>query len=193
MDDNGTVLLVARACIWSRDLIVQLPGGDPTLTIRRGRLFPLTGRALVRELPAGSILGVVRRNGSFRDEQGTLRGRFVDARSLRHRMRESALQAAFDAVLNSDGSIPSGPEAFVLHANGDVAGTLVYGKLPFATEANSGPERTAMNRYLPGFAARAWSSLNAVRGWKFVRNNVAEDDPRLYLAAALFTAELSRW
>jgi hypothetical protein len=196
MDAQGNFLLVARAFNWSREMKVSWPDGQSVLGIIRSRAFPFTGRAAVQDLPAGSRLGTVSRNGSFRDASGSVYGKFTDARTLSERTKESLLQGGLDALLGmgGDAAAPSGPHAFVLQGSAGVAGTLSYGRLPFAPAAEPA---SAAPRTLPKWAPQrlrsAWTSINAPRGWKFQRTVQPGQDPRLLLAAALFTAELARW
>jgi hypothetical protein len=97
-----------------------------------------------------------------------------------------------EAVLTTGSdSQPAGPDALVLHVDGAPAGTLTYGALPFVP--GGAPVRRSASPMLPGFLRRKWQSLNAPRGWKFVRTSISDADPRLQLAAALFTADMSRW
>jgi hypothetical protein len=67
--------------------------------------------------------------------------------------------------------------------------------LPFtrASEERAPAPSRLRDRIVPQVMRSALQSLNAPRGWKFVRSHASEDDPRLQLAAAIFAAELSRW
>ena len=191
-NEAGVRLLGARIFLWDRDMLVTAPNAEPVFTIVRALTFPITGKAHVKELPSGVAIGTVYRNGTFRDSAGVVRGRFRDARSVRERTKESVLQGAMDAILATGAdSMPSGPDALVLHIDGAIAGTLTYGALPFGalTQDAQPPARTIV----PRFMQRMWQRLNAPRGWKFVRLQRGDDDARLQLAAALFAADLSRW
>lgn len=193
--DGGEVLLVARAFLWGREMSVATPDGRGAFTVLRSRLFPLTGKAAVNELPSGLPIGTVTRSGTFRDSTGAVRGRFRDARSFGDRAKESLFQAAMEAILSTGGdSVPSGPDALVLHVDGAIAGTLTYGTLPFGSDADAqrAPADRA-TRVFPRLLREAWRSLSAARAWKFVRFEETAGDPRLELAAALFAAELARW
>lgn len=196
-DEAGGTLLTARAFVWDREIVIADPDGVPCISICRSRIFALNGRAAVREFPSKRDLGVVTRSGTLRDSHGAVRGRFQDARSLRQRTRESLFQAAGDAVLSAgEGSVPSGPDSFVINAGGRQAGTLTYARLPFAREVEQSPPSRMSElalRLLPSRSRNMWRSLNAPRGWKLKRSAPVETDPRLQLAAALFAIELSRW
>lgn len=189
--EAGEVLLVARAFLWGREMSVVTPDGRAVFSILRSRAFPLTGTAAVKELPSGTPIGTVTRNGTFLDSAGAVRGRFRDARAFRDRAKESAFQAAMEAIFSTGGdSMPSGPDALVLHVEGTLTGTLTYGTLPLAaTDAAQAPPSTRAKKFL----RNVWPSLNSPRGWKFSRLGGSTGDPRLELAAALFAAELSRW
>ena len=196
MDAQGNLLLVARAFTWSREITVSLPDGRPVLGIIRSRAFPFTGKAAVQDLTEGSRLGTVSRNGSFRDASGTVYGKFTDARTPGARTKESLVQGGMDALLGMGGDAvaPSGPHAFVLQASAGVAGRLVYGRLPFAPAAEpAAAAPRALPKWAPQRLRSAWTSINAPRGWQFQRTVQPGQDPRLLLAAALFTAELARW
>lgn len=196
-DEAGGTLLTARAFIWDREIVVAGPDGAPCISVRRSRLFALNGQAAVIELPSKRHLGEVTRNGTFRDSSGAVRGRFQDARSLRQRTRESLFQAAGEALLSAgEGSVPSGPDSFVLNVGGRTAGTLTYAKLPFAREDKPSPPSRMSQlaaRLVPSRVRNRWRSLNDPRGWKLERSAPLETDPRLQLAAALFAIELSPW
>lgn len=195
-DERGVILLSARAYTWSREILVSGEDGSVSFAIVRSRAFPLTGRAAVRLAASSSPLGTVARNGVFRDASGVARGRFVDARSFRERAGESLFQGIMEALLAGDGeSVSSGPDGYVLQVGGAVAGTLTYGVLPFTRsheERAPAPSRLR-DRIVPRALRGALQSLNAPRGWKFVRSRAGEADPRLQMAAAIFAAELSRW
>ena len=192
--EAGDVLLVARAFLRGREMSVATPDGHAVFSILRSRAFPLTGTAVVKELPSGMLIGTVTRNGTFRDSTGAVRGRFRDARSLRERSKESAFQAVMETIFSTDGSMPSGPDALVLHVEGTLAGALTYGILPIAgTDAAQTRGPTRAKALIPRFLRNMWRSLNAPRVWKFSRVGGRTGDPRLELAAALFAAELSRW
>lgn len=191
-DDVGSVLLTARAFLWRRDIVVAEPGGQAVFTIVRSHAFPATGKATVRELPSGLAIGTVHRNGTFRNSTGAVRGRFRDARSFRDRTAESVFQGAMEVIMSTGAdSMPSGPDALLLQVDEAIVGTLTYGPLPFATQDEV--PRSPSSRMLRRFIQKTWKSLNAPRGWQFVRFSTTDDDPRLLLAAALFAAELSRW
>lgn len=196
-DEGGGTLLTARAFVWDREILIADLDGVPRISICRSRIFALNGRAAVRELPSKRDLGMVTRNGTFRDSRGTVRGRFQDARSLRQRTRESLFQAAGDALLSGgEGSVPSGPDSFVLNTGGRPAGALTHAKLPFAPGTEQSPPSRVSelaSRLLPKRSLSIWRSINAPRGWRFERSVPLETDPRLQLAAALFAIELSRW
>lgn len=196
-NEAGRTLLTARAFNWDREMLIAHPDGTPCISIIRSRAFALNGRAAVRELPSKGHLGVVTRNGTFKDSRGAVRGRFQDARSLRQRTRESLFQAAGEALLSAgEGSVPSGSDSFVLNAGGRPAGTLTYAKLPFAREnEQSAPSRMSelAARLLPNRWRNMWHSINAPRGWRLERSAPLETDPRPQLAAAIFAIELSRW
>jgi hypothetical protein len=194
-DEEGTVLLLARTFLWGREIAMTKPDGQAVLTVLRSRAFPLTGKAAVKELPSGSTIGTVNRNGMFRDSRGVLKGRFRDARSLRERMAESVFQGVMETILATGAdSMPSGPDALVLQIDDVVAGTLTYGALPFPSRHDAALTSPRSRRtVLPRFVKKAWQSLIAPRGWKFVRLRESDADPRLQIAAALFAAELSRW
>ena len=184
----------ARAFTWSRTIQVTDPVGHASFEIERGRLFPLTGRARVREVPSGVPLGTVSRNGTFRDAGGEIRGQFVDARSLRKRAQEGLIQGAMDALVRGDGdSVASGPDSFVLQVGRAIGGTLRYGVVPFPAEHEGATSAPRQLRFVPPVLRRFWQSVNAPRGWKLERTHLGADDPRLQLAAAIFAAELSRW
>ena len=193
LDTKGSLLLAAHTLVWSRELTVHPPAGEPVLTIVRNRTFPLTGRAAVNELPAGSLVGTVSRDGSFRDPAGAIRGKFVDARSLRERTKASLLQGGMDALLaaGDDVAAASGPRSFVLQTTGGATGTLIYGRLPFAEPVAQAPGK--LLERLPLRLRRAWTSIEAPRGWKLQRTPSPDDDPRLLLAGALFAADLAGW
>lgn len=196
MNEAGDSLLTARAFIWDREILVAQPDGIPCISICRSRVFVLNGRAAVRELPSKRHLGLVTRNGTFKDELGAVRGRFQDARSLRERTRESLFQAAGDALFSVEGSVPSGPDSFVLNVDGRPAGVLTYAKLPFRGDGEQPPPSRLSelaSRLLPRRSQDAWRSLIAPRGWRLERSGTIEAHPRLLLAAAIFTIELSRW
>jgi hypothetical protein len=196
LDGQGAVLLVARAFLWGREISVSQPNGHTVFTVLRSLAFPLTGKAAVKEVPSGLAIGTVTRNGTFRDSAGVVRGRFRDARSLRERATESLFQGAMEAIFSTGAdSMPSGPDALVLQIDDAIAGTLTYGTLPFppANEAARGATSRSRRTVLPRFMRKAWRSLHAPKGWKFVRLRAIEEDPRLQLAAALFAAELARW
>jgi hypothetical protein len=196
-DPAGADLLVARAFTWSREIVIAQPDGTPLLSILRSRAFVLNGRAHVLELPSKRVLGSVSRNGTFREPAGAVRGRFCDARSVRARAREGLLAGAVDALLVGDGeSVSSGPDTLLLKVGEHVRGTLAYTTLPSALPAEAPPRSTASKLWhtvIPQRARERWRSFTAPRGWKFVRFDPADDDPRLELAATLFAAELSRW
>jgi hypothetical protein len=197
-DERGRVLLLARAFVWRRAIVVTTPDDSPSFFIIRSRVFALTGRAAVKESPTNRLLGTVSRNGTFRDAAGVVRGRFRDARSVSQRAQESLFQGAMEALLQGAGeSNPSGPDAFVVLTAANAArGTLAYGILPFphpgaAVAAGSAPRRP-WHHLVPRALRNRWHALNAPRGWKFVRLD-SEGDPRLEIAGAIFAAELSRW
>lgn len=100
-----------------------------------------------------------------------------------------------EAILSTGAnSVPSGPDALVLHVDGAIAGTLTYGALPLGSGADA--QRTPADRptrVFRRFHRNAWRSLSAARAWIFVRFEETAGDPRLELAAALFAAELARW
>jgi hypothetical protein len=195
LDEEGAVLLVAQAFLWAREIAVAQPNARAVFTVLRSRAFPVTGKAVVKELPSGSEIGTVTRNGTFVDSAGVIRGRFRDARSFRERATESLFHGAMEAILATGAdSMPSGPDALVLQIHDAIAGTLTYGTLPFPS-ANEAPAATSRSQstVVPRFMRKAWQSLNAPKGWKFARLRASDDDPRLHLAAALFAAELSRW
>lgn len=186
LDARGGLLLVARTLVWSRALTLHSPEGDAVLAVVRHRTFPLTGRAAVNELPGGSLVGTVSRDGSFRDPLGGIRGRFVDARSVREQTKQSLLQGGLDALLDmgDDVAAASGPRAFVLQTTGGaVTGSLVYARIPFRQPAE--PAGGLLHRL-----RTAWSAIDAPQGWK-LQQMAALDDPRLVLAAALFRADLT--
>lgn len=192
-DEAGVPLLTARAFNWSRDVVVVNPDATPVLMLRRSRLFPLTGRVAVLELPSMARIGTVRRNGVFSDAAGRTLGRFRDARPARERARESLIQATCDALLTAGESVPSGPNSFGFEMDGAAQGTLMSAKLPFTAEPAIIPPRLEpLARWLPERARRALRSFAAPRGWKFHRSRTT-DDPRMHIAAALFAIELSRW
>jgi hypothetical protein len=192
--ESGLVLMSARAFTWSRT--IEVGGVDPraSFAIERSRAFPLTGKASVRANPSGPWLGTVSRSGTFRDAAGVIRGRFLDARSLPERARESLFQGVMDALLIGDGeSVPSGPDAFVLRVGEAVEGVMSYGRLPFGSAEDTAASEPARTQFVPKALREVWQSLNAPRGWRFVRTVPVGGDPRLQLAAAIFAAELSRW
>jgi hypothetical protein len=193
--ETGEVLLIARAFFWGREMSVVTSDGRAVLSIMRSRAFPQTGTAAVKELPSGTPIGTVTRNGTFLDSTGAVRGRFRDARPFRERAMESAFQAAMEAILSAgNDSVPSGPDALVLQVEGTLTGALTYGTLPFAATHAAQPLVSVRARtVIPRFLRNALQSLNSPRGWKFSRVEDSTGDPRLELAAALFAAELSRW
>ena len=192
-DEQGVVVMSARAFTWSRTIHLTDPVGTASFEIERSRLFPLTGRARVRAVPSSVPLGTVSRNGTFRDAGGEIRGQFVDARSLRKRVHEGLIQGAMEALVSGEGdSVPSGPDSFVLQIGRAIGGTLRYGVVPFPAE-NEGATSAPLHRFVPRVLRRFWQSVNAPRGWKLERTDSGADDPRLQLAAAIFAAELSRW
>jgi hypothetical protein len=196
-DEAGSTLLTARAFNWDREIVVAYPDGSACISILRSMAFAVSGRAAVRELPSGRALGRVTRNGTFSDELGAIRGRFQDARTRRDRARESLFHAAGEALLGAgEGSMPSGPDSFVLNVAGRRAGTLSYARLPSHGKDEAAPPSHLLalaSRFLPGRSRDAWRSMNAQRGWRFERLAAIEGDPRLQVAAAIFAIELSRW
>jgi hypothetical protein len=193
-DEHGVVVMSARAFTWSRTIHVTDPAGRASFDIERSRLFPLTGRARVRAVPSGLPLGTVSRNGTFRDAGGEIRGKFVDARSLRKRVHAGLIQGAMETLLSGVGdSVPSGPDSFVLQVGRAFQGTLRYGVVPFPAENEGAAAAPRQLRFVPHVLRRFWQSLNAPRGWKLERTHLGADDPRLQLAGAIFAAELSRW
>ena len=195
MDEDGVRLLTARAYNWSRAIVVAAADGAPTIKLLRSRLFPLTGKVAVLELPSRLRIGTVRRNGMFSDAAGRRLGRFRDARTSRERTRETVFQATFEAILGSGESMPSSPDSFVLELEGVAQGSLLHATLPFTTEpaAASSSRLAPLTRWLPERARRALRVVSTPRGWKFHRSSPAPDDPRIHVAAALFAIELSRW
>jgi hypothetical protein len=194
-DEAGVPLLTARAFNWGRDIVVATADATPVLTLRRSRMFPLTGRVAVLELPALARIGTVRRSGTFSDAAGRRLGRFRDARRASARAREGILQAAFELVIVAGESVPSGPNSFVLEVDGAAQGSLMHATLPFSMEpAVAAPSRVEqLTRWLPARARSALRIVSAPRGWQFHRSSPTPDDPRMHIAAALFAIELSRW
>ena len=195
-DDGGRQLLSARAFNWSRDIVLADSDGTPILMIRRSRIFALSGRAVVLELPAQRPIGEVGRSGRFSDSTGQMRGRFRDARSARERASESVFQAAAEALLGNGDSVASGPNSFLLDIDGVLAGTLSYSEIPLGRNTEPAvPSRAARlaSRLLPARSLKALRALTAPRGWKFHHLAPPPEDPRVQIAAALFAIELSRW
>jgi hypothetical protein len=198
-DERGSVLLRARAFVWRRAVVVTTPDDSPSFFIIRSRVFVLTGRAEVKESLTNRLLGIVSRNGTFRDAAGAVRGRFRDARSFSQRAQETVFQGAIEVLLQAaDESISSGPHSFVVLTTANtVCGTLSYGILPFPHPAAAAvPTGSASprpwHRLVPRLLIDRWHSMSAPRGWRFVRLD-SDDDPRLEIDAAIFAAELSRW
>ncbi len=196
-DDEGTTLLTARAFNWNREILCHAPDGTPSLAVRRDRAFAVTGRADVVQLPSGSKLGDISRNGTLRDQAGNELGRFRDARSTKERARESVFHGLGEALLGGEGSsVTSGPESFLLYEHDDVIGALTHAPLPFATGPSAreaGGLAGKVGSLLPPRLRKSLELRLAPRGWKLHFTREPPCDQRLAIAAALFTIELSRW
>jgi hypothetical protein len=198
--DDGSRLLTARAFPWRRDIPLQFaPNFDRALlTLRRRRSFPFSGKVDVHELPGSRRIGVVSRSGRYRDAHGKIAGAFRDARTFRDHAKEGAFLAVMQALLGGDGtdSSASGPSGFIHLVANRPAGTLSRARLPFAiTPTRTTPKRTnPLRALLPRRLGDALFERTASRGWKLERTvPQAAEDPRLYVAAALFAVELSHW
>jgi hypothetical protein len=198
-DEDGTALLQARAHPWRRDIVLRsaLDPARAHLTIRRRVTFPLSGRLDVYD-DGASRIGVLSRNGSYRDARGRRVGRFRDARTFRDHAREGIAMAVLDALLSGDGTtaIGSGPSGFVWLAGDSAIGTLARAALPFPHGAAS---EAAIERPPANMLGRIARRLRTLRrsqpsGWKLERFATAPTtDARLTAAAALFAVELSHW
>jgi hypothetical protein len=196
-DAAGAVLLSARSSVWGRDIPMRGTVHEEVLLLRRRRAFPLTGRVDMLK-PDGRLAGAVYRSGRFADASGRTLGRFRDARTMRARTREAALQAVVEALLGSDGagSQTSGPTGYVCMNGRAVVGTLAHGRQPFERESADEPSMVARisARVLPQRAVQALRSAGAPRGWRLeVATHLAAAHPLLVTGAALFTVELSYW
>jgi hypothetical protein len=179
----------ATALHWGRRL--ELTGVDdaPWLVVRREALFLVTGRARVLASD-GRPSGWVRRDGHY-GVDGTVRGRFRDARSLRNRASEGVVLALGDLLAGLDGDTVAGStDAFVLEVDGGFVGSLILRRRaasPGDTDARGG-------HHLAGRIRDAWSTFTTPRAWCLSTEPTVEArDGDLLIAAALFTAELSRW
>jgi hypothetical protein len=199
-DDAGSPLLAAQTSAWRRDIVVQFVA-EPRRTfllVRRRLLFPLSGKVDVYDDREARV-GVVSRSGRYEDMHGVRGGHFRDARTFGERARESALAGVLDALLGADGttSYVGGPTGFVWLVGSQVMGTLGRAPLPFGSEgvtaAGTAPATTSR---LASLSRRVRELVGPARpqGWKLERLLPAPaGDPRLVLAAALFTIELSHW
>lgn len=196
-DATGRPLLVARAFIWGRDIVVR-EGGEsaaPLLVLRRRRLFPLTGKVDVLEAPSGRRLGLLHRRGRVWDANGTLVGRFADARTFRRMAAESVVEGIGTAIVGGDATSGRSPDGYTYTQRDRVAGGLARAPLPFDVVRASSPAPliARIARFLPSKFGAALEGRRT-HGWRFDRSAVrADEDPRLSVAAALFTVELSQW
>lgn len=200
-DGAGAPVLVAQTSAWQRDIVVHTATQPPRrfLLLRRRLSFPLTGRVDVRD-EHDARLGTVSRSGRYRDVRERIAGRFRDARSFGNRAREGVLVGVLDALVGADGTVSeiSRPSGFVWLTGSSVAGTLGTAPLPFLDDAATA---SATNVAATTSRVGKWSKrLRAIldpprpQGWKLERLLPAPPgDPRLVLAAALFTIELSHW
>jgi hypothetical protein len=199
---GGAALLTARAFNWGRDLMVYRPGSAPAapvpfVLLRRRRLFPLTGVVDILDPAGGDRIGSVRRNGGFRSADGRVTGRFHDVRTSRGRAGEAILAAVVDTVMSGGGgSEVSAARAFTCVVDSQQAGSLTPAVLPFAIEPTAEPAGAVrmLQRVLPQWLNVRLTLPRAPRGWKLQWHHAAPAcDPRVTLAAALFTLEMHHW
>lgn len=202
LDVEGRPLLAARTFLMKRDIPVRAAGepSSPVMLLRRRRSFPVTGKYDLLSPDGSARLGLLSRSGRFRSTDGTVTGRFRDARTLRDHLGESAFELAGQILVGSGDSSAagSGPDGFVLLCDGQPAGTLVLQRLPFtevpAPPAHRGTVARTLGRWVPGRLKALAEAMTAKRGWKLeVADPDRFPDVRLPIAAALLTAEISRW
>jgi hypothetical protein len=198
-DSAGTALLTARAFPWDRDIVVRSASGSDGafLTLRRRVSFPLTGKVDAIDALTGGRIGVLNRSGRVRDANGSILGRFVDARTLRRRAAMGLVEAVGTALVGGDGSATaaSSPAGFTYTDGRQVIGALSRAPLPFDTRAAAAPTRLAsLVRLLPMRVRDALAQRLKPKGWRFERATIPpHEDPRLAVAAAILTVELSHW
>ncbi|HSA55496.1 MAG TPA: hypothetical protein VLE53_07315 [Gemmatimonadaceae bacterium] len=198
-DSSGTALLVARAFPWQRDIVVCRADRPNAawLVVRRRRSFPLTGKVDVVDVANAARIGILNRSGRVRNARGALLGRFADARSGKRRVVESLVEGVGNAIVGGDstGSMAASTREYTYAREGRVIGRLTRGRPPFAV-APARSSSSPLSRVAHLLPARLRAALLDAQpsGWEFVREEtVADDDPRLPVAAALFVVELSHW
>jgi hypothetical protein len=188
--DDGTPIFRARAWNWRREIACEDAAGARVLLLRRRRSFVFSGRVDIAGAD-GERLGVVHRSGRFSDV-GPTRGRFRDARSLRSRTGESVLATMAELAIGGDGALEtSGPTGFIYLRDGRPAGALGYAQPPWAPAHGvaSGGLRRLVSRSIARLRPVAESEVT----WKLERTGPATEDPRVFVGAALFMMEMSRW
>jgi hypothetical protein len=190
-------LFEARARRAPGPIHVFPPGSPmtPTLSMEPRRSFPLTGQYDVRRAADRRVLGVVRRNGKLSDAAGNPLARFKDARSLRGFIGEGLCEMAFQAALGGGGSVDAGTGSgtFVLLVDGEPAGSLRRGRLPFLV-ASPPIELAGWQRWIRRALPRSWYEPRPPSGWKLTAAAAAGHlDRELLVAQALLTAEISAW
>jgi hypothetical protein len=191
--DDGTPIFRARAWNWRRDIACEdaARGGARVLLLRRRWSFVLSGAVDIAGA-GGERLGVVHRSGRF-SGVGPTRGLFRDARSLRSRTGESVLATMAELAIGGDGALEtSGPRGFVYLRDGSPAGALGYARPPWAQPAH-GVAGDGLRRLISRSIARLRSVAGSEVTWKLERTGPTTEDPRVFVGAALFMMEVSRW
>lgn len=196
-DHAGAPTATALAFPWNREIpVLDATHGSRLTVLRRRRTFPISGKVDILD-DALRRIGIVSRNGRCRDGVGQLVGRFRDDRSGRARTGEALLAGALDAALGgASTSDISSPAGFLWIVQGQSRGSLRRASLPFpaADEPEEQPAPHPLRRWLPRRIADRLPRLSQPRAWRFEQQLPASDaDPRLLLAATLFTIELAHW
>lgn len=205
-DEHGALLASARTSHTSRlievvlDPLGQSPHADTALALRleRRRLFPLTGRVDVRDAVSGEELGRTSRAGTVRRRDGSIIGRFRNARRLRGFVGESLFDIGVAILTGGEasGSEPSRPTGFDWIVAAQNRGRLVRAKWPFEDEADRPVPRERrpwIARWIPDRVAAFLRSLSRTPCWRLELESLPSSERRLAIAGALFAVELAHW
>lgn len=197
-DATGAPELEAVAFTWQRDIVV-LPAESARIagfTIRRRRLFPLTGALDVVDVRDGRRLGILFRSGRVADATGQPQGRFRDARTAGDRAGETAFEFVGAIVTGTEGGDPGRmPAEQRWLVGGREQGRLMRVRWPFAAAREDPAAGTrGLARFLPSKLSAFLRSASEPTTWRFDWTPLELPvDPRLPVAAAVWAVELSHW
>ncbi len=200
-NDDATPILGARAFRVPGRMIIHAHGAiDRPVLLARPRLsFPFTGKYDAFAAEGGPRIGILSRNGRFRDGRGRLLGRFRDARSWKEHLTEGVGTAVLEILITGESGVSDGPDArgFVLFLGNRPAGALARRRMPFHTEPEAAQRQSRLapiRRFLPRKLGDRLFARRPASGWRLeLDDSGGETDRRIVLAAAILAIEIALW